>query len=134
MKHKKLLLVTISFMIAMLTCTAVYAQSGDVEKVYTSADVVYESVPPEPIKTSSARAVWMTYEKTVYLEKYTESENPSMSSFPPSIYYTEPNPSGYGENATGTLYLTSVSKIYPNNQDDHSYLCCYKGTMGYFLL
>jgi len=130
MKHKKLLLVTIYFMIAMLTCTAAYAQSGEVEKVYTSADVIYESASPESIKTSSARAVWMTYEKTVVRPYTSTTENPKYMDFPQSIYYTEPNPSGYGEDATGTLYLQTVFQ----GEDKYHWYLSYTGTMGYFLL
>ena len=134
MKCRRLLIMTISFMLAMSTCTTAYAQSGEFDKMYTSNDVVYESSAPKPLENSSAKAIWMTYEKSIVLEKYTESQDPNMSEFPQSVYYVEPNPAGYGEDAVGTLYLAAVGKMYPNNPNHHGYFCSYRGTMGYFLL
>ena len=134
MKSRRFKIMIISLILAMSTCTTAYAQIGKIDKVYTANDVVYESHAPKPLVNSSARAIWVTYPKTIYLDQWLEGiKNPQMSDFPQSVSYSEPNPSGYGDDAKGTLYLNAVSKNKPNDPYDYGYRCSYTGTMGYFL-
>lgn len=129
MKGRKVLLIAMTLILAMATCTTAYAQSIE---VYTTNDVYYESTTPKS-PTNVAKAIWMTYDKNAIQKVFVDNDNPTWSDFPQSIFYTEPNPSGYGADATGTLYLVSVSKIFPNDPNHRGYWCGYMGTMGYFL-
>lgn len=129
MKGKRIILMAMTLMLTMSVCTSAYAQSLE---VYTPNQVYYESTAPQP-PAKVARAIWMTYEKSIILEKYTESADPHMSEFPQTVFYREPNPAGYGEQAAGTLTLVAVGKMRPDNPNHHGYYCSYRGTMGYFL-
>lgn len=129
MKCKKIFSVLMIFILATATCTTAYAQNIE---TYTPDKVYYESATPEP-PAKVARAIWMTYEKEIILEKHVGTADPSMSDFPQTVFYREPNPSGYGADATGTLSLYMVSKMYPRDPKHDGYYCSYRGTMGYFL-
>ena len=97
--------------------------------VYTINDVIYSS--PSTVPTDiSPYAVWVTYDKTVILMNVHELMDPSLSDWPQTIYYTEPNPLGYGDDAWGTLYLKSAERI-PGSIS--AWYLTYEGEMGYFL-
>ena len=125
MKCKRLLIVIMSLMFAMSTCTIGYAQSEENDKIYAFNDVVYDS---------PARAIWVTYPKMITKVYVMQTSNPYIGDFPQSIFYSEPNPSGYGEDAKGTLYLESFDRVYPDDPNSKEFYYHYSGTMGYFLL
>lgn len=134
MKCKRLLIMIMSLMFAMSTCTIGYAQSEENDEIYAFNDVIYDSSAPKTLANSSARAIWVTYPKMITKVYVMQTSNPYIGDFPQSIFYSEPNPSGYGEDAKGTLYLESFGRVYPDDPNSKEFYCHYSGTMGYFLL
>lgn len=141
MKRKIFILLASVVCISLALSMNAFASNTDInivpqdKPVYTNEDVAFSySGVIEKLSAAgeiSPLAVWVTYEKTVILQYQSDIMNPSLSYWPQSIEYTEPNPSGYGADAWGTLYIKSQSKV-PGSVSFWNVK--YKGTMGYFLL